>query len=311
MNDTMEREYHHSNDRLNVLQKHLPDWSSFWNIFHSTNWRDRSFDIQQAYICCVVASLAYAVIPELELRANSRFKVLVPSQLFQVLFAQRMSASKTELGRLDALTPFIIPGELTVVVGMRFRDILFVGVRGTAKFYDIISDIDVRRVSVETGMVHRGFFMAANESIKELRQHVSDERRRAYDVKLCLTGHSLGGAVAAILCRDRDLSPFSSYTFGAPRYGNTVVCQASSFGEPPHHVRDRADIVPHVPPKWLGFGDPPIALELGEGPQLQLDTVAFLRRTLDTIRLKPVKSHFIEHYRDQLAMKVKARPKMP
>ena len=42
----------------------------------------------------------------------------------------------------------------------------------------------------------------------------------------------------------------SAYTFGMPRYGNfSAVVKCPS----PYHIYVDADIVPTVPPRWLGF----------------------------------------------------------
>ena len=51
----------------------------------------------------------------------------------------------------------------------------------------------------------------------------------------------------------RTLGVHSSYTYGMPRYGNKAAVQLL---DGPDHVINQNDLVPNVPPKWLGFSDP-------------------------------------------------------
>lgn len=72
-----------------------------------------------------------------------------------------------------------------------------------------------------------------------------------------VTGHSLGGAMSAILHSEfalinkpKSIVTHSCYTFGMPRYGNK---QAIESLENPFHIFSRNDVVPTVPYKWLGY----------------------------------------------------------
>jgi hypothetical protein len=87
-------------------------------------------------------------------------------------------------------------------------------------------------------------------------------------------GHSLGGAMAAITyaldgetfyTQHRYGMPLtlgtitdSSFTFGMPRYGDGRATVLRS----PFHVYDELDIVPGLPPKWIGFANVPTEYRL-------------------------------------------------
>jgi hypothetical protein len=81
---------------------------------------------------------------------------------------------------------------------------------------------------------------------------------------LYLTGHSLGGAMAALMAilihTDPSYEPFRRllkgvYTFGQPMIGNQALadaCQSVGLGELVHRYVYRHDVVPQVPPKEAG-----------------------------------------------------------
>jgi hypothetical protein len=284
-------------DKREQLLKELPELAKVWQLISSAKWNTIGFDLKEAYVCCILSSLAYAFIPEFELRENSRFKV-VPSNLFRSTFLRQTSYSTTELQRLDFGDPFVIFGQYTVVIGMRMGDIIFVAVRGTAGLYDWRWNVDFRKVAGAGGMLHRGFSEAANESLEKLKQHV--DSLRTPRTRVYITGHSLGGAITSILFGKSELSAFSAYTFGMPRYGDRAAVSAIAQGRPPHHIRDRADIVPSVPPKWSGFGDSQTVLMLDEGGRAHGDSRSLLIRTVELATFIPIKNHFIDNYRAKL-----------
>jgi hypothetical protein len=68
------------------------------------------------------------------------------------------------------------------------------------------------------------------------------------DKPLFITGHSMGGALAVLTAwRLATLGrpPVATYTFGAPRVGDTTFC--SGYALPTYRIVNRLDIVPEVP----------------------------------------------------------------
>ena len=118
---------------------------------------------------------------------------------------------------------------------------------------DIKADIDAAKVVAETvGHVHRGF----NKEVDDLWPMIEKSLKvnRVKQVWFC--GHSLGGAMATICayrCHKSDIPsmPESLYTYGAPRVGTKQYLRFCDI----EHIRwvNNNDIVPRLPPGWLGF----------------------------------------------------------
>lgn len=131
---------------------------------------------------------------------------------------------------------------------------LVVACRGTEPndWNDVKADVNAFMVLAETvGRVHRGFKQEVDDLWPELEKIVATETRT-----LWFTGHSLGGAMATI-CAGRcflahiPAMPRAVYTFGAPRVGtkryiNNVDVELTRWV-------NNNDIVPRVPPTWLGY----------------------------------------------------------
>jgi len=118
-----------------------------------------------------------------------------------------------------------------------------------------------------TGQVHTGFSRAVNASWDTidpvLRRALAAGAAVGADdpgVPLYLTGHSLGGALATLASFRLSSGqlpaagtnpavrfvPRATYTFGAPRVGNTAFC-AALVKPPLYRVVNNLDIVPLVP----------------------------------------------------------------
>ena len=133
------------------------------------------------------------------------------------------------------------------------RDIV-VACRGTEPndWNDVKADVNAFMVLAETvGRVHRGFKQEVDDLWPKLEKIIANEKRT-----LWFTGHSLGGAMATI-CAGRcflahiPAMPRAVYTFGAPRVGtkryiNNVDVELTRWV-------NNNDIVPRVPPTWLGY----------------------------------------------------------
>jgi triacylglycerol lipase len=160
--------------------------------------------------------------------------------------------------RFDSIQPFVKKNEnaTTVTTGLY-------GVRGDAVilafagtdpgvWQTIATDAQIARNDVTD--VHCGFeaaFKVASGYVEAAINLVQGER-------LFVTGHSLGGALAAIAARyavAKRVTPCAVYTFGMPRIGGDRFCAESSASLGPNTYRlvHGDDIVPRVPMPALGF----------------------------------------------------------
>lgn len=101
--------------------------------------------------------------------------------------------------------------------------------------------------------VHEGFhnaFMAAALKIGEI---IGRERQKRQQI--WVTGHSLGGALAALLAAtllENRIPVHGLYTFGAPRAGDEEFARqlnAALRGQAHWRVVNEGDMVPHIPPE--------------------------------------------------------------
>jgi putative lipase involved disintegration of autophagic bodies len=170
------------------------------------------------------------------------------------------------------------------VIGVIINDLVFISVRGTSALYnstflyDCGINIKAGRASLNDRVkFHRGFAGIAIEVSGRLEYELNNIINNAKDVQIYITGHSLGGAVAAIilnlLCRSYSYPNFlcrrcgifagpfefhriwhinSAYTFGMPRYGNL---EAIIKGRSPYHIFHGKDVVPRLPPKIFGYSN--------------------------------------------------------
>ena len=146
-----------------------------------------------------------------------------------------------------------------------------VACRGTEpnEWNDIRADANAVAAVAETvGKVHSGFKQEVDDLWPRIEKVVHSDRRAVW-----FTGHSLGGAMATISAGRCHLSPIPveprhTYTFGAPRVGTKRYV---------NHAKVRVtrwvnnnDIVPRVPPTWLGYRH--------TGRHMYLDSQGNLRR---------------------------------
>lgn len=98
--------------------------------------------------------------------------------------------------------------------GNKYEDVF---VRGTTVWSDVFGNLYFYKVyDEELGMyIHNGFLSKATQTIDDMQPLLSKE------AEITLSGHSLGGAVAAIVglkLRRRGFNVTGIYTFGAPKF---------------------------------------------------------------------------------------------
>ncbi|RAW27126.1 hypothetical protein PC110_g16484 [Phytophthora cactorum] len=107
-------------------------------------------------------------------------------------------------------------------------------------------------------MVHQGFYWAYRSVASQVLDTLHKLRKEHPHASLMVTGHSLGGAVAAICAFELEyiekIPVDALYTFGKPRVGNTnFSARLRNASMEVYRVTHFQDIVPHLPPTWTGF----------------------------------------------------------
>jgi Lipase (class 3) len=101
----------------------------------------------------------------------------------------------------------------------------------------------------EPCLVHQGFQRALNQLWSQVHDCVTTYRQGRPNAEICVTGHSLGAALA-VLCFSRFNDPkMSLFTFGCPRVGNSIFRERvleNSLGRV-HRYVNLNDPVAHVP----------------------------------------------------------------
>ncbi|QDV73637.1 lipase family protein [Botrimarina mediterranea] len=134
------------------------------------------------------------------------------------------------------------------------EDAAIVAFRGTDDLEDWFANFDFReQTQLSDGRtVHRGFQAYYNVFADEVKRVLADWAPN----RLWVTGHSLGGAMAACCAVDLVDSdiPFSGIvTFGQPRIGNDVLARRLDFATSGRYMRfvNEDDAVPLAPPGLL------------------------------------------------------------
>lgn len=135
---------------------------------------------------------------------------------------------------------------------------IIIAFRGTSEIKDWLTDAASIQKSwssiLNIGKVHSGFFDSLTSVWSLIMEHLQELQTK--DQRIWITGHSLGGALAALTYATLRLqSPkyelAGAYTFGQPRIGDKLMCQSFDADSKHHFFRvvNNNDIVPRVPSK--------------------------------------------------------------
>lgn len=230
---------------------------------------DRSPTVR--YLCALFSELAYYHIPQWELDDKKRAK-LIPCEAYRALVVGTGDSSTgvaIDFQRLDLPRGFVVADRGVVAVGMVLNRLLFIGFRGTQFLFDWKVNLRTKLVPVNTGFdlrspsifrtvsgrLHSGFSEEAARISTRVLDAIRDTNLGDID-HVFLTGHSLGGAVAAISQNFIKVAPTSVCMFGAPRYSDLLAYISFPYS-PPAQVRRAGDVVPTVPPLAFGYADHP------------------------------------------------------
>ncbi|NJM68999.1 MAG: hypothetical protein HC862_01575 [Scytonema sp. RU_4_4] len=113
-----------------------------------------------------------------------------------------------------------------------------------------IGEQKIKNIDIYGCEIHIGFALLMEEILSEIQSVIEQLKPR----KICLTGHSLGGALATLAAYrlKRQNFPISDvYTFGAPRVGDSAFASRYEDCKVPHfRIENKNDIVPHLPPDY-------------------------------------------------------------
>jgi triacylglycerol lipase len=137
---------------------------------------------------------------------------------------------------------------------------IWVVFRGSSSVRNWIHDLEVAKVGYATFpecgcSVHRGFY----ESVLGVREDaLTAVAKLIADYpgdRVFVTGHSYGAACAQFMAMElaKGGIPADVYTYGSPRVGDSLYSSFMTLVLNHVRVTHSRDIVPHVPPKEMGF----------------------------------------------------------
>jgi hypothetical protein len=129
---------------------------------------------------------------------------------------------------------------------------------------DKAADAELDRTPEAGALVHSGFKRYLDSVWGQVTQCVGGYRANHPHQNICITGHSLGGALATLAFTRLNDPTSSLITFGCPRVGNPTYCNvisAAARTRACYRAVDNLDVVTHVPFDFLNFyAHPSIAI---------------------------------------------------
>ncbi|HMO76455.1 MAG TPA: lipase family protein [Sphingopyxis sp.] len=227
--------------------------ANIWNYFGQigAEWDNDRRDVRKAYMLACLSEIAYLYLTDRELEEDSRLRLFIPSRAGRLLhrhgarFTVEAIAQRAELPNIT-----VLQSDRFAFFVMRFDKMAVITVRGTVitDRRDLKADFKAQKVAAAPdGFYHRGFYDEAEDKRAELVAAVGDAS------PLYITGHSLGAAMASVLCRiwDGPSRLMQPYVFSSPRFGTASVAKRL----PRYAYLKSGDIVPKLPPKWMGYSD--------------------------------------------------------
>lgn len=241
------------------------------------------------------------------------------AQLSKATYSKSVDTSSPVINRYQEIDEVRMPGDQTKALVLQTSDKVVIAFRGTANIRNAAEDIEFRkRKDKLLGIhLHKGFRTIAKDAYVKLPKL---PKGRA----VVLTGHSLGGAVAAIVSMyllKEGHKVEGVYTFGQPK----ITCAsgaAASKSLPLMRVVNDMDIVPLLPPDvicscfnpYVHFGcEVYLSGKNASGYELSFgsDTrtsgkYKAAKRVVTNSVFEDVKDHFIDNYIKQLQKRVDA-----
>ncbi len=251
----------------------------------ATDWRARDFHAGNAYFLGQAAQLAY------------KNKAVVANTV------QKWGMELVQFFNIKETQAFLAQNDETYILAFRGTE--------PAKLKDWMTDADTQLVNGPGGKVHDGFYCALNYIWRDLWKIIDTQRGFR---SLWVTGHSLGGALAALAVAKIRLErahPVNGlYTFGQPRVGDEQFVNNfnQDFGTNTFRFVNYRDVVPRIPLRSMSYRDTNTFQYFNEqqyipeapwGEQL-------LRRVGNSIDEILQKADIVDHYMDNYLLKLKA-----
>ena len=262
-----------------VTEKELKDLvRPLWLLKNNCRWDDRQvgFDQVKCGVHAIISHLAYCDIDNDERRYADRAKV-VPCELFQRLLVSPPINLIEVLASSDLGDAVVLRTKSFVALAIFLDDLILMGVRGTWYAYEWKMNLKALKSKPKatglSGSFHVGYLREAEALFSKLQEYLRDryaKKTAAGQMKLCVSGHSLGGAVASLLsnipsacarCWPRACPAPGAYTighgrcyiFGAPRIADKKVLE--KMISQPLSIRRHLDSAPHLPPRATNFAN--------------------------------------------------------
>ncbi|EJE4200682.1 lipase family protein [Vibrio cholerae] len=289
------------------------------------NWEDDSFCYDKAFVCGVMSQLAYCHVSDYELE-NTDHVNLIPSSTFaRIISGDKTVTLNSIMNELNIEAPVIIESTASVTVAIEYNDVVFISMRGTENANDWRKNFKCKKIKPTRYVpfshnveLHKGFYFEVLSSIDLLFDEL--EKRKWNNKTIYITGHSLGGALAAITFALREYQffrlglPFrrnehpkitSCYTFGMPRWGNDAAIE---FFRNPYHLFVSNDLVPSIPLKIMGYEDCLHQYSLDEQSFIYVDfSLSKLEKVKESaiafVTKKKKVDHLIENYVERIHLR--------
>lgn len=241
-------------DMVNAFQAVTPMSQLFRLITQSgIAWASDCQDSAKAYVMACFSEIAYLHLKESELAERDRYKIFEPSLALADFKRRRLRFDLVRIGAALEIQLEIIETQqfVYVVANVGYAAVRFVvvAVRGTVAttLRDWALDLDALKNVAQHGFYHRGFSDEAERALPLLRKAVGTRE------PLYFTGHSLGAAVASILTQiwPEQTKTRIPYVFASPRFGT----RAAATRLPRYSYVRPFDLVPHAPPRIVGYSD--------------------------------------------------------
>ncbi|KAJ5223285.1 hypothetical protein N7468_007827 [Penicillium chermesinum] len=166
------------------------------------------------------------------------------------------SAGATLLYEFDLSNDF---GDTTGYLAVdNTNQLIVLAFRGSSDISNWVANLDYDLTDVDLCdgcQAHSGWWSAWGSGANDITAQVQSAQSTYPGYKLVVTGHSLGGAIAALggsALRNAGYQ-LDLYTYGQPRVGNKALAEYLTNQADYWRVTHENDIVPRLPPESFGF----------------------------------------------------------